>query len=65
MAQIFGPSGKGAINFDSFQTSTPPPAPPAGVKVINPADKKTGPGKPSFLGGTSKTGHAHGDTYWE
>jgi hypothetical protein len=61
----FGPSGKGAINFDSFQTNTPPPAPPAAVKVIAATDKKVGPPTPSSLGGSSKSGHGNKDSYWE
>lgn len=65
MAQTFGPSGKGAINFDTFQTLTPPPAPPVPVKKIVATDAKTGPPKPASAGGTAKSGHGNQDTYWE
>jgi hypothetical protein len=63
---VSGPSGKGAVNLDSYQTATPPPPPMTtnAVKVIVPTDKKTGPAKPAFLGGVSTTG-AYPDCFWE
>ena len=60
-----GPSGNGAINFDSFLTVTPPPPPPAPVQKIVATDAKTGPPLPSSLGGSSKTGHGNKDSYWQ
>lgn len=60
----FGPTGKGAINFDTYQTATPPPARPVSVNVIVPTDKKTGPPEPLNRGGTAKSGHVNRDTFY-
>lgn len=62
------PTGSGMINPDTYLTATPPPtvtAGPAGVKVINGGDKKTGPPKPTSLGGTTTSKYAFPDDYWE
>lgn len=68
MASGKGPSGKGTVNQDSYDSSQGPPAiaivATAPVKVIVPTDKKTGPPKPVSLGGSSKTTGSP-DTYWE
>jgi hypothetical protein len=60
-----GPSGSGCINFDSFVTATPPPTPAAAPKQINGGDKKYGPPKPKYLGGTTTSNHGFGDNYFE
>lgn len=68
MASGKGPSGKGATNLDSYDSSAGAPmvaaSATAPVKVIVATDKKTGPPKPVSLGGVSMTTGSP-DSYWE
>jgi hypothetical protein len=57
-----GPTGANLLNWDTYQTATPPPAPPPIQVWVNPNDSKNGPAQPKELGGSGA--QAYPDSYF-